>query len=225
MKPGHYINKKEKLQKSLNKYLSGLENSLIFDYGDVKAQAIIDTSLSSYHAIIPNIPFFNTPMYDSLVLLNSRMMALKKGMKSQQIDVQEFVRFQVKNFRSNRESKPIAIRKLLGKIFLSKPIRLILNNTARKTTKNGWPTQVESGTKTDNFSMKVHTQNCQIVNFMRSVGEEDLLPYCSFADFANAESLGYSLKQTSTIDSGTCTFCFSKKGDVEWPVQFQEILN
>jgi len=102
MKTGHYINKKEKLQKSLDKYLSGLENSLIFEYGGEKAQAIIGTSKSSYPDIIPYIPFFNTPMYDSL---------------------------------------------------------------------------------------------------------------------------GYSLRQTSTIDSGTCTFCFSKKGDVEWPEQIRAILN
>jgi hypothetical protein len=225
MKTGHYTNKQEKLQKSLNKYLAGLEKSLIYEYGDEKAQAIIDTSLSSYPDIIPYIPFFKTPMYDSLVLLNSRMMALKKGMRSQQIDVKEFVRFQVNDLRSNMESKPTAIRSLLGKIFLSKPVSLILNNTARKTTKNGWPTQVESGARTDNFSMKVHTQNCQMVSFMRSVGEEDLIPYCSFADFTNAESLGFGLKQTSTIDSGTCTFCFSKKGDVEWPEQIREVLN
>ena len=63
------------------------------------------------------------------------------------------------------------------------------------------------------FNMKVSTRNCQMVQFMVSVGEEDLIPYCSFADFANAESMGLGLKQTSTIDSGVYSFCFSKKGE------------
>ena len=224
MKTGHYINKEKKLQKSLDKYLTGLKIALILEYGEEKTQSVIDTSKKSYPDIIPNIPFFDTPAYDSLVILNSRMMALKKGMRSQQINVKDFVGFQIKNLRSKMNSKPKVIRNFLENIFLSKAVRLILKNTARKTTKNGWPTQVESGARTDNFNMKVHTQNCQMVNFMRSVGEEDFIPYCSFADFVNAESLGFSLKQTSTIDSGTCTFCFSKKGDVEWPEQIEELI-
>jgi len=73
--------------------------------------------------------------------------------------------------------------------------------------------------------MKVCTKDCQMVNFMCSVGEEDMIPYCSMADFTNAEALGFSLKQTSTYDSGVCTFCFNKKGKVYWPEALQETLN
>ncbi len=65
--------------------------------------------------------------------------------------------------------------------------------------------------------MKICTKDCQMVNFIRAIGEDDFIPYCSFVDFANAESLGYSLKQTSKIDSGVCTFCFNKKGKIHWP--------
>lgn len=93
-----------------------------------------------------------------------------------------------------------------------------------KHLKNGWPAQVKGGSKEDHFTMKVITQNCQMVNFMRSAGEEGLVPYCSFADFANAESMGIRLKQTSTSDSGTCTYCINKNGCVNWSDNIQKVL-
>jgi hypothetical protein len=225
MKMDHYINKSEKLQKALNKYLSGLKGDLIHEYGKDKAAAIIENSKTAYPEIIHKIPFFDTPMYDSLVVLNSRMMALKKGMKDELLNVEDFVQFQVKILRSKMNSRPQLIRHLMGKVFLSKLMGIFLKKVARSTTKNGWPTQVGRGSKEDNYTMKVSTQNCQMVNFMRSVGEEDLVPYCSFADFANAESMGIGLKQTSTIDSGTCIFCFNKVGAVHWPDSLQNIID
>ena len=112
----------------------------------------------------------------------------------------------------------------MGSIYLSRIIRPLLNRVGRSATDNGWPTQVIDGKKSDDFNMKICTRDCQIVNFMKSVGEDDLIPYCSFADFTNAESMGYGLKQTTTIDSGVCTFCFNKKGKVQWPDAVQRVM-
>ena len=36
--------------------------------------------------------------------------------------------------------------------------------------------------------------------------------------------MGFGLKQTTTIDSGVCTFCFNKKGKVQWPDAIQSVL-
>ena len=224
MKTGHYISKSEKLEKSLKKYLNGLEKLLIQKNGAEKTQSIIEKSKAYYPAIIKKMPFFNTPMYDQLIVLTSKMIAVKKGMKNEGVGVEEFVDFMIDDFRKSRSKIPKALRNLFGKIFLSKIVRVFLKKVGKSATENGWPTEVISGTKGDDFTMKICTKDCQMVNFMRSVGEDDFIPYCSFADFANAESLGYSLKQTSTIDSGVCTFCFNKKGKVHWPETLKEIL-
>ena len=69
-------------------------------------------------------------MYDSLLVLNSKMMALKKGMKADGIGLEEFVNLHIEVLR----------------------------------------------------------------------------------------------KQTSTIDSGVCTFCFNKKGKVQWPDAVQRVM-
>ena len=135
MKMDHYINKSEKLQKALNKYLFGLKGDLIHEFGKDKAAAIIENSKIAYPEIILKIPFFDTPMYDSLVVLNSRMMALKKGMKEELLNVEDFVQFQLKILRSKMNSRPQLIRNLMGKVFLSKLMGIFLKKVARNTTK------------------------------------------------------------------------------------------
>ena len=163
-------------------------------------------------------------MYDSLLVLNSKMMALKKGMKAEGIGLEEFVSLQIEVLRKQTANIPKVIKKLMGRLYLSRIIRPLLKRVGRSASHNGWPTQVIDGKKSDDFNMKICTRDCQMVNFMKSVGEDDLIPYCSFADFTNAESMGFGLKQTSTIDSGVCTFCFSKKGKVQWPDAVQRVL-
>lgn len=224
MKIGHYNNKSAKLEKSLDKYLRKIEKLLIQRYSSTKAYAIIASAELNYPDIIPKIPFVDTPMYDSLLVLNSRMMALKKGMKDNGIGVEEFVSLQIENLRRQSRSIPKVIKKLLGKLYLSRLVRYLLKRVGNSATKNGWPTEVIDGGKADDFDMKIKTTNCQMVNFMVSVGEGDIQPYCTFADFAAAETLGLGLKQISSIDTGTCAYCFNKKGKVEWPEPVQNIL-
>ena len=225
MKTEYYNSKSKKLDKALKKYLVGLKKPLIQKYGAKKAQSIITKSIDHYPDIIPKMPFFNTPMYDSLIVLNSKMMALKKGMRDEGIAVEEYVSFVIESLRTKMNKIPRIIRNLFGKIFLSKLVGKFMKKVGKSATRNGWPTEVIIGTGKDDFAMKVCTKDCQMVNFMCSVGEENIIPYCSFADFANAEALGISLKQTSTIDSGTCAFCFNKKGDVYWPKTLENLLN
>ena len=224
MKTEYYNDKSVKLEKSLAKYLSKIKKTLVRRYGNTKANDIIEQATFHYPDIIPKIPFVSTPMYDSLLVLNSKMMALKKGMKAEGIGLEEFVNLQIEVLRKQTDNIPKAFKKLLGRLYLSRIIRPLLKRVGRSASHNGWPTQVIDGKKSDDFNMKICTRDCQMVNFMKSVGEDDLIPYCSFADFTNAESMGYGLKQTTTIDSGVCTFCFNKKGNVQWPDAVQRVM-
>lgn len=220
----YYISQSAKLEKSLEKYLGKQENALTKRYGAGTTGAIITSAMDHYPDIIPKIPKVNTPMYDSLLLLNSRMMALKKGMKDEGIGVEEFVSLQIETLRKQTASIPGFIKRFMGRLYLSRLIRLMLKRVGKSASKNGWPTQVIDGKKDDDFNMKIETSNCQMLNFMKSVGEGDIQPYCTFADFTTAETLGLGLKQISSIDSGTCSYCFYKKGKVQWPEAVQNIL-
>ena len=222
---GYYINKTERLSKSLDKYLTNLEKPLILRYGETRTNVIISKAKIHYPDIIPKIPFVNTPMYDTLLVLNSRMMALKKGMKDEGIGVEEFISLQIETLRKQTKNIPKVIKRLMGKLYISRIIRPFLKRVGKSATNNGWPTQVIDGKKDEDYNMKIITTNCQMLNFMCSVGEKDIQPYCTYADFTTAEALGLGLRQISSIDTGTCAYCFNKKGEVHWPDEVQNIIN
>ncbi len=217
-------NKKQKIIKTFGKYTLELKKLLTRKYGESNAESIISIAKGYFPAIVDQMPYFKTPMYDTLIVTSGKMLALKKALKDKGIGVEEFIQLMLEHTRISQSKTPKAILKFGGKVFLSKIMRSYLNNVAIKVTAYGWPTEVINGSGDDDFEMKVCTRNCQMVEFIKIVGEDDLIPYCSFMDFANAESMGYSLKQTTRISSGVCTFCFNKKGPVQWPDNLQKIL-
>lgn len=219
----HYVNKSKKLVKANQVYLHKMRKELIELYGSEKANRIISESLKYYPDIIPKIPFFNTPMYDSLIVLCSRMIALKKSMRKQGIDTPEFVLFSIQNLRNKSSKVPRFLRRIGGQLYISKPVKFYLKKVAKSASENGWPTQCVEPEKGDAFAMKVCTQNCGMLNFIQSLGEGDLKPYCSFFDFTSAEMLGLGLEQVSNIDSGSCNYCFYKKGAAKWPDTFKNL--
>ena len=91
MKTEYYNDKSVKLEKSLIKYLNKIEKPLVRRYGKTRANDIIAQAKNHYADIIPKIPFVNTRMYDTLLVLNSKMMALKKGMKAEDLHTHQKV--------------------------------------------------------------------------------------------------------------------------------------
>ena len=83
----------QKLIKSLPAYLKSKEKALEKTYGKAKTDGIISVALQEYPEIANKIPAFNTPMYDSLIILAGKLAALKKGMKAEGVNTEEFVKF------------------------------------------------------------------------------------------------------------------------------------
>ena len=224
MQNEYYIKQASKLNRTFDKYLQKLTGSLISNFGHDKTSSIISEAQKSYPNIINEIPFYHTPMYDTLILECSRMMAVKKGMRTVGLGVEEFVRFNIHITRAKNNSVPKIIRTLGGWLFLSNMVRFFLKRVGRSASANGWPTKVSGGNSSDDYSMKICTKECGMVDFIKAVGEDDLIPYCSFFDFTTAESMGIGIKQLSSIDSGECVYIMSRRGSVEWPESIQRIL-
>jgi hypothetical protein len=216
--------KQTKLINRFPKYLKSKRKQMTSYFGEVTTKQVFSVAKWEYPKLLEKTPTFNTPMYDALMATAGKMAALKKGMNAAGISTEEFVRFSINETRATGKKVPSFLLKLGGKIYLSKLMRNYLKKVGRSVTKNGWPTRVVDGKKTDDFEMSVETRNCQMVAFWESVGEGDIRPYCTFFDFTSAELLGVGLKQVSTIDSGVCKYCFYKKGEVEWPNAVRKIL-
>lgn len=217
-------NKQTRLIKNLSKYLKSKRKALGTTYGAEKTGTILRVANEVYPEIVCCVPTFNSPMYNKLMELASKMAALKKGMKAAGISTGEFVKFNIEQTRSSASKVPKVLRILGGKIYLSKPMLKYLNRVAQKVTENGWPSKLSNGTKHDDYTMSLETRNCQMLAFWESIGEGDIRPYCTFFDFTSAEALGLGLRQVSDIDSGVCKYCFSKNGKVHWPESIQRII-
>ena len=216
--------KQQKLISSLPKYLKSKKTALVQRYGEEKTDKITAVAQQVYPDIVCVIPTYNTPMYDALMSVASKMAALKKGMKAAGIQTEEFVKFNIEQTRSAANKVPSVLKKLGGKIYLSKLMRWYLKGVAKSVSANGWPTKLINGAKNNDFVMSVETRDCQMVAFWESIGEGDIRPYCTFFDFTSAELLGIGLRQESAIDSGVCRYCFSRNGKVQWPESIRKIL-
>jgi len=216
--------KQQKLIASFPKFLRLKQKSFAKEFGNSNALIITSVAKAEYPKIVRQTPFFNTPMYDTLIVLASKLAALKKGMKAAGIPTETFVKYNVEQTRSSTRKIPGFIRKLGGKIYLSSFASRYLSKVAKSVSANGWPTRFIKGKKEDDFTMSIETENCQMLAFFESIGEGDIRPYCTFFDFTTAEALGIGLKQVSTLDSGVCKYCFYKKGEVEWPDSIRNIL-
>lgn len=219
-----HAKKRERLIRNFPKYLQGIESSLIHQFGEGTAAVIISEASQAYPGIAYKIPFFNTLMYDALMVQASKMAALKKGMKQAGLSTEQFVRFNIEKTRTSAGRIPSWIKQAGGKLYLSGTMRRYLKKVARSVSSHGWPTRVIDGSSQDDFIMSVETRDCQMVKFWESIGEGDIKPYCTFFDFTAAETLGVGLKQVSTIDTGVCKYCFYRNGYVEWPESIQKIM-
>lgn len=216
--------RKLKLKKSLPKYLKSKRKNLIQYFGEEKTKIIISEAQEAFSDIVNKMPYFKTPMYDSLIALSGKMAALKKGMKGAGIGTEEFIKFNIDETQITANKIPKFLRVLGGKIYLSRMMQKYLKRVAGNVSINGWPTKLITGSNKDDFAMSVETTDCQMINFWESIGEGDIKSYCAFFDFTSAEILGIGLKQVSSIESGLCKYCFYKDGDVEWPDPIKKIL-
>lgn len=213
----HYIHNTRNLMRALERYLRRMRGPLVREYGPEKTDTIITRAPDHYQGIIPKIPYYSTPAYDSLVLLCSRMMALKKAMRDEGLGVENFASLIISSIRTRADRVPLFIRRFGGRLFLSRPVRWYMKRVGRKATENGWPTEVTDGDKGDAFDMRIRTTGCGMLRFVDSIGEGDLREYCSLFDFAMAEATGIGLKQVSTLDSGECVYAVSRNGIAKWP--------
>ena len=218
------IKTQQKLRKKFPGYLKANRKRMVQYFGEETTNKIFSKAERAYPEIVSRTPSFNTPMYDALITLAGKMAALKKGMRAAGISTEEFVKFFIDSTRSSARIIPSFMRRMGGRIYLSRLVRVYLKRVAKSVTANGWPTRLIDGTKNDDFDMSIETENCQMVAFWESIGEGDIKPYCTFFDFTSAESLGVGLKQVSSVDSGICKYCFYKKGKVEWPDSMRKIL-
>jgi hypothetical protein len=219
IKTGYYVRKQAKLIRQFEKLMDRYEQPLIAMYGEPFAAAIRGEATELYIELIPRIPYYKTPLYRPIILLNSRLVAIIKAMEKHGKSVEDIVRIQAVIFRQEYSKIPA----LAGRVYLSKLAGRILSKMAAKGTAEGWIAEVVHGTEEDNFDLSVVTKSCGLVDYLESEGMKGLINYCNFSDFIMFPSMSIGLRQTSTIDQGKCVYCMSLGGVSEIPDSLENI--
>ena len=78
---GYYTTQQDKLVKKFKKTLKRYEPRLSAQYGQTFAETINTDAMAYFIELIPRIPYYETPFYRPIILLNAQLIAFVKAMK------------------------------------------------------------------------------------------------------------------------------------------------
>jgi hypothetical protein len=219
-KTGYYTDRRNKLIKQFRQLLISYSLVLTEQYGKDFAATIASDATAIYFELIPRIPYYETPLYRPIILLNSRLIAIIKAMQKNGKTAEDVVKIQAKFFQEEYRKLPAVV----GRIYVSKFAGKFLNKMALQGTHEGWEAEFVRGTDSDDFDVSVVTAKCGLVEYLKSEGMTDLINYCNFSDFIMFPAMQIGLRQPSTIDQGKCVYCMKLKVETEIPENLAEII-
>ena len=220
IKTGYYTNQQDKLVKQFKKLLNRYEVELSALYGEALTEKIITDAMPLYVELIPRIPYYETPLYRPIILLNAQLVAILKAMKKHGKPVEDFVKIQAKFFKEEYSKVP----SIMGRVYVSKFAGKFLSKMAKQGTAEGWEAEFVRGSITDDFDVSIVTKKCGLVEYLESEGMTDLINYCNFSDFIMFPAMNIGLRQPSTIAQGKCVYCMKYRGKSEIPVSLSEFV-
>jgi len=220
IKTGYYTDQQDKLVKQFKKLLKRYEVELSALYNEELAKKITSEAITQYVELIPRIPYYETPLYRPIILLNSQLVAIIKAMKKHGKPVEDVVKIQAKFFKEEYSKVP----SIMGRVYVSKFAGKFLRKMARQGTAEGWEAEFIRGTASDDFDVSVVTKKCGLVEYLESEGMKDLINYCNFSDFIMFPTMNIGLRQPSTIAQGKCVYCMKYRGKSQIPASLRKVI-
>jgi hypothetical protein len=161
---GIYTNQQDKLMKKFQKTLKRYKPRLVAQYGQAFAETINTEAMAYFIELIPRIPYYETPFYRPIILLNAQLIAIVKAMKQHGKTVEEALRIQADLFKEDYRKIP----GFMGRIYVSRFAGYFLDKMAKKGSQEGWEAEVVRGKSTDDFDLAVITKKCGLVEYLKS---------------------------------------------------------
>lgn len=218
---GYYTKQQDKLVKKFKKTLKRYKPRLSAQYGETFAETINTDAMAYFIELIPRIPYYETAIYQPIILLNAQLIAIVKAMKTHGKIVEDVFRIQADFFKEDYKKIP----GFMGRIYVSRLVGYFLGKMAKKGSEEGWQAEVIRGKTTDDFDISVITKKCGLVEYLKSEGMTDYLKYCNFSDFIMFPAMNIGLKQPCAIEDGQCVYCMKYKGQSEIPASLDVIYN
>ncbi len=176
-----------KLELANQQYLKSVRKALTNRYGVNLCNRIVMDSLKNYFLLIPFIPYVSIPVFNRISLHLSYMISLKKAMHTHNLGIKEYVNFSVNTLKNSTTKQKLCFRRISYNLntFLiyhrySKEILIKSNESYDSKSRKEVNSYFKSNAKSE------------LINFIKSLDENDLLPY--FNHFVKVLFSSYGIK-------------------------------
>ena len=226
----YYTSQSRKLLKQLDKFLTQLRTLLVEHYSEVKAATMRQEILDEYKRLIPDLPYIGRGnLFTGNLVQSAWALALYRVIRRHGGSIEEAGEIIHRAVEAEVNRKPAFLRRLKGKLRLSRLAMRMMQSAARRSQKREYPgdwvfevIEGDGGT----FDVGMDVTECGIVKFLHTQGTDELAPYLCNLDYLVYQATGVELRRTMTLSWG-CEKCdFRMLGDGDpmeaWPPKFIE---
>jgi hypothetical protein len=226
----YYTSRSRKLLKQFDKFLTQSRTLLVKRYGEVQAATMHRETLDEYERLIPDLPYIGRGnLFTGNLVQSAWALALYRVIWRHGGSVEEAGEIIHRALETEVNRKPAFLRRLKGKLRLSRWAVRMMQNAARRSQRREYPGDwvfevVEGDGRA--FDVGMDVTECGIVKFLQAQDADELAPYLCNLDYLVYQATGVELRRTMTLSWG-CEKCdFRMLGDGEsmeaWPPRFVE---
>jgi hypothetical protein len=202
----YYTSRSRKLLKQLDKFLTQLRTLLVERYGEVQAATMHRETCDEYERLIPDLPYIGRGnLFTGNLVQSAWALALYRVIRRHGGSVEEAGEIIYRALEAQLNRKPAFLRRLKGKLRLSRWAVRMMQNAARRSQKREYPGDwvfevVEGDGRA--FDVGMDVTECGIVKFLQAQDADELAPYLCDLDYLVYQATGVELRRTMTLSCG-----------------------
>ena len=224
-----YEEKQPKILKGFEKQFKHSRKHLVERFDETTASRIHNETVEQTKELLPQLPDVGGKknQFIHVMLLNAWYIPFFKVVQEHGMSAEEYVKMMTRVLYEGFDKYPKFIRRLGGKLVRSRLFmkRMIKHSgiSLKREYPENWVYTVSTDVDDPGVLFKVEYSQCAVCEIMKEFGAEELMPYCNFADYLMAKSLGFGLENPRVLGRGddTCVGLFRKDGKCEIPDYLQ----
>ena len=206
----YYTSQSRALLRQLDKFLTRLHPLLVEHYGEMKAATMRQETLDEYEQLIPDLPYIGRGNLLAGNLIQSAWaLALYRAIQRRGGSAETAGEIIQRAMEAEINRKPAFLRRLKGRLRLSRWAVRLMQNAARRSQKREYPADwvfevIEGDGRT--FEAGLDIVECGIIKFLHAQKADELAPYLCDLDYLMYQATGVELRRTMTLSQG-CEQC------------------
>ncbi len=212
----HAVTSRPMALKHFRRLMRAASEVLQARYGGHAALQISEETREEFERLIPEIPYVGGRRNPSTELLinTAGILSFHRVLKRHGVQGEEFAEVLQESTVTYMESYPVWLRRLMGRIWMSRWLRRFMHGRARISQQRRYDGEFvyEVVPEDGAYEWGIDYLECGILKFLQSLGETELMDAMCELDHIMFPALGVSLRRTQTLAQGCerCNFRFRR---------------